>query len=416
MKTLVLCVDRDNDIGVKVKAKGPIIGWKKNLEVAQSLALVDPEDSDVNAIYGAVKLARSINAEVATITGDAQVGLISDEKLTRQLDDLIEKLKPESVVLISDGAEDDQVIPIIQSRVKITSIKTIVVRQSKELEKAYFTMTNFLKEVSEDPNLARLLFALPGLVLVLLAIGGSAAMSLILGIVGCYLILKGLGYEEEFFQWASNFIKSISVGKISAFTYALAVILFIIGLGFAYSDLGETPVDFSDIRSTLDSLSAFIINTSSRNILVLTVSVILVGRIIDDWAAREHLNVRRNLIILAFIVFLSWMVFSGARFWSAGLGGGYGLGDFMLSVILGIGGFALWIKIVNLLFLSDIQSMENTVKHLSDKEVYSLKGDKVGKIGKVLFKGSEFSGIQVGRKTFDKEDIVSADKVVVIKQ
>lgn len=411
MKTLVLCIDRDNDIGVKVKAKGPIIGWKKNLEVAQSLALVDPEDSDVNAVYGAVKLARSIGAEVATITGDSNVGIISDEKLTKQLDQLIEDLRPDSVVLVSDGAEDDQLIPIIQSRIKITSVKTIVVRQSKELEKAYFTLTNFLTEVSEDPNLARLMFAVPGLVLVLLAIFGSAAMSLILGFVGIYLIIKGLGYEEDFFSWASNFIKSISVGKISALTYTLAFIVFIIGLGFGYSDLKVNPLDFTDFRSALDSVSVFILNTKAIYLMVLTLGVILVGRTIDDLVIREHLQVRRHLILLAFIVLFYVMLSEGAKFWSEE----YGLGNFMLAAILGIGGFGLWIKIVNLLFVGEIQSMENTVKHLSDKEVYNLKGERLGKVDKVFFKGGDLMEIKVGRRIIDKKDVISADKVVVVK-
>lgn len=411
MKTLVLCIDRDNDIGVKVKVKGPIIGWKKNLEVAQSLALVDPEDSDVNAVYGAVKLARSIGAEVATITGDSNVGIISDEKLTKQLDQLIEDLRPDSVVLVSDGAEDDQLIPIIQSRIKITSVKTIVVRQSKELEKAYFTLTNFLTEVSEDPNLARLMFAVPGLVLVLLAIFGSAAMSLILGFVGIYLIIKGLGYEEDFFSWASNFIKSISVGKISALTYTLAFIVFIIGLGFGYSDLKANPLDFTDFRSALDSVSVFILNTQALYLMVLTLGVILAGRTIDDLAVREHLQVRRHLILLAFIVLCYVMLSEGAKFW----GEEYGLGNFMLAAIVGIGGFGLWIKIVSLLFVGEIQSMENTVKHLSDKEVYNLKGERLGKVDKVFFKGGDLMEIKVGRRIIDKKDVISADKVVVVK-
>jgi len=411
MKPLVLCIDRDNDIGTKIKVHGPIVGWKKNVEVAQSLALVDPEDSDVNAIFGAVKLARTINAEVATITGDSHVGVISDEKLTRQLEKLLHDLKPSSVILVTDGAEDDQIIPLIQSRIKITSIKTIVVRQSKELEKAYFTMTNFLREVSEDPNLARLLFAVPGIVLVLLAIGGSAAFNLILGIVGVYLIIKGLGYEEEFFDRTSEFIKSISLGKISALTYLLAVIVFIIGLGFGYSDLTENPLDFTDFRSTLDSLSLFLLNTKAINLLVLTVTIILIGKLIDDLASKEYLQVRRHMVLFAFIVLFNWMLTSGARFWSEE----HGLGDFMLSAILGIFGFLLWVKVTNLLFLSEVQLMENTIKNYSEKEVFTMSGDRLGKVSGVLFKGGELSAVKVGRQIIRREDIVSAEKVLVVK-
>jgi len=42
-KTLVLCIDRDNDFGRKTGIKSPIIGREENLKAAQSLALVNRE-------------------------------------------------------------------------------------------------------------------------------------------------------------------------------------------------------------------------------------------------------------------------------------------------------------------------------------------------------------------------------------
>lgn len=412
MTSLVLCVDRDNDIGVKVRAKGPIVGWKKNLEVAQSLALIDPEDSDVNAIYGAVKIARSLDIEVATITGDSNVGVISDQKLTDQLDKLIKDLKPESVILVSDGAEDDQIIPVIQSRIKINSVKTIVVRQSKELEKAYFTVTNFLKEVTDDPNLARLLFAVPGVVFVLLMLGGLDAIRLIFGVVGVYMIIKGLGYEEEFFEGASNFIKSLSIGRISTLTYFFALIVFVVALGFGYSDLRSNPVDLSDPRSTLDSATVFILNTKSINLLVVTIVIIIVGRMIDDWVAKEKLQVRRYLILLAFFVLLNGVMMAGVKFWTEQ----YGLGDFMVSVFAGIILFGACIKLTGIFFMNEIRSHQKVIGNLAEKDVYTSSGEHLGRVSRVLFKAGELSGIRVGRKTVLKDEIASIDKVVVVKQ
>ncbi len=412
MKTLVLCVDRDNDIGVKTKVSGPIVGEKKNLEVAQSLAIADPEDSDLNAIYGAVKLARELKCEVATVTGDSNVGIISDEKLTRQIDQLIADLKPESLILVTDGAEDAQILPILQSRIKITSVKTIVVRQSKELEKAYFTILNFLKEVSEDPNLARLMFAVPGLALVLLWIVGFGAIRFIFGIIGIYLIIKGMGFEEEFFQWTSGFIKSISAGKISSLTYILAFIAFIIGIGFAYGGLKENPLDLTDLRSTLDSSSVFLLNTKIADLIVLTVVFILIGRIIDDLSTHEPIRVRRNLLLLAFLVLLDLMLTTGAKFWIEE----YRLGDFLLWAAIGIVSFGFWIKLISVIFMSEIQYVETTLKQFSDKDVYSLQGERLGKIGKVLFKGGEMYAVKVGSKLMSKDEIVSAGKVIVVKK
>lgn len=410
-KTIVLCIDRDNDIGEKARVQGPIIGWKKNIAAAEGLALVDPEDSDVNAIFAAVKIARKLDTEVVTLTGDANVGIISDEKIIVQLDRVIKELSPESVILVTDGAEDEQLIPIIQSRVKISSVQTMVVRQSKELEKAYFTATKFLKEISEDPNLARLLFAVPGIVLVLLAIGGRQAMTFILGIVGIYLILKGLGYEERVFNKLSEFIESLSIEKISTLTYLMSVIILIIGLGYAYSDLNRTPLDFEDMDSALDTVSMFLLNTTSINLLLLAIAIAILGRVMDDYAMKKYVEIRRYFIIIAFAGLLRVILAYGAKFW---IDEGFGLGDFMLFSVISISVFIIIVKITEYLFVSEIQSIQEIIKSLSGMDVYTNDGDHLGKVSKVLIKEAQLDGIKVGRTKVERDKIVSTDKVVVV--
>ncbi|MEM2954983.1 MAG: DUF373 family protein, partial [Candidatus Nanoarchaeia archaeon] len=60
-RLIVLCVDRDNDIGYKTGIEGPIIGKEKALEVATKLSLKDPEESDSNAIFGAIKIFEEVS-------------------------------------------------------------------------------------------------------------------------------------------------------------------------------------------------------------------------------------------------------------------------------------------------------------------------------------------------------------------
>ena len=50
VRTLVLTIDRDNDLGVKAGIRGPIIGRKATLTAALKLGIADPEESDTNAI------------------------------------------------------------------------------------------------------------------------------------------------------------------------------------------------------------------------------------------------------------------------------------------------------------------------------------------------------------------------------
>ena len=81
MKTLILNVDRDDDLGRKAKVKTPIIGVKDNIDAANKLGLADPEDSDLNAIFSAISTYNSLTSkkekdvEIATICGHINVGL-----------------------------------------------------------------------------------------------------------------------------------------------------------------------------------------------------------------------------------------------------------------------------------------------------------------------------------------------------
>src|SRR5256712_1515806 len=133
MKTLVLCVDRDNDIGIKTGLRTPLVGRHENLAAATRPGLADPEDSEVNALLSAVSIydglqKESADAEVATICGDIRVGSVSDLVLTKQLDQVLEQLRPDRVFLVSDGAQDDSFSRIIGSPVPGDHVRPAYVR------------------------------------------------------------------------------------------------------------------------------------------------------------------------------------------------------------------------------------------------------------------------------------------------
>ncbi|MFH1402965.1 MAG: DUF373 family protein [Candidatus Altiarchaeota archaeon] len=413
LKSLVVCIDRDDDIGRKTDVKGPVLGWDSNLQVAEKLALEDPEDTDVNAMFGALKLSRNLELDVVTLTGDYDVGVTSDRKISQQLDDVMEKYKPDSVIVVTDGMDDEQVLPIIQSRVKVDAVHTVVVRQSKELEKAYFKFTNFFKEISEDPNLARLMFGIPGLTLVLLATGGIQALSLILAVVGFYLLLKGMGWEEGFFERSSDFFKALSIERIETVIYLISFIALVISAGYMVSDWRRYPINISidNMDVTLNSISLFVLNSASITLLTISILVVILGLIIDKYASQRYVAIRRYLVLLAFVVLIRDMIASGANFI---VNEDYGVGDFVLHGTLALCIFGIWTKLTEYLFISEIQAIKNLVKDLSGREVYTSDGKHIGKVTNVFVEGMELSGIKVGKRKVKKDQIVSTDNVVIV--
>src|SRR6266581_4540812 len=254
MKTLVLCVDRDNDIGAKTGLQAPLIGRDQNLSAATKLGLADPEDSDVNALLSAVSIYDGLqkehtDAEVATICGDVRVGAVSDLVLTKQLDQVLEQLRPDRVFLVSDGAEDEAFSPIIGSRIRVDHVRRVYVRQTPTAESLYYTIGRQLK----NPRVRRKIVAPLGFVLLLfgaiyLALP-YAASGLALILAGLYLILISLPFSSlrDFFEKSGRYYErvrdSVASGELSIFFNVSALILILVGVFFG-ADLaarsGET--------------------------------------------------------------------------------------------------------------------------------------------------------------------------------
>ena len=138
-KILVLCIDRDDDIGSKGGIETPIVGRDACINAGTRLAIEDPEDADSNAIFGAVKhyeelLRKGYAAEVAVVAGKFDRGIEADEKISLEVKSILEKYHADGAVIVSDGEDDETVLPVIQSRVPVISVQRIIIRHSRSVE------------------------------------------------------------------------------------------------------------------------------------------------------------------------------------------------------------------------------------------------------------------------------------------
>ncbi|MDR7665708.1 DUF373 family protein [Methanosarcina sp. Z-7115] len=202
MQTLVICIDRDNDLGEKAKLGTPIVGREANVQAAVALGIADPEDSDTNTIFGGIRIldelrAKGADSEIVSFAGDKNVGVISDQKIAEQLETFLKMNDVQRAIFVSDGAEDETLVPIVQSRMKIDSVKRIVVMQSENLESTYY----ILKHVFSDPKISQTFFVPLGLAFLIYAIFLLArypegAVVGILAAVGLYMLYRGFGLDD----------------------------------------------------------------------------------------------------------------------------------------------------------------------------------------------------------------------------
>jgi putative membrane protein len=256
-KILVLSVDRDNDMGEKTGLKGPIVGKERVMKSAVELGLADPEDSDFNALFQAVRLSdemkKQYDTEIAVLTGNKSVGVESDREIARQLSHVLNRFRADYALFVSDGSQDEHVIPIIQSRVPILSINRVVVKQSERLESGYYKIKEFIEETLEKPKVARLIFGLPAIFFILYAFFGFEGWRIIIGIIGIYLFLKGFKLDDYILAGFDELRTSLTRRRFAFFTYIVGIALAILASYWGY----EAAVTWINI-GIFELISAFI--------------------------------------------------------------------------------------------------------------------------------------------------------------
>jgi len=265
MKVLVLCVDRDNDLGIKTDFEGPVIGREENVKAAIALGLADPEDADTNTILAAISTyddlkRKGIDAEVATILGDVDVGYNSDIILTKQLEEAIAATAATNAVLVSNGAEDEFIFPIISSRIKVDSVRSVTVKQERSLESFYYHIIKILK----DAKMRKKLFAPIAIALLVygtisilpfftLLMSGdtqeainylsSKAAGTFSFILGLFLLQSAYQIGDFFKHGPRKIRRSLSEGDLTLPFFIFSVFLFLFGIlrGYDASSIGLDP-------------------------------------------------------------------------------------------------------------------------------------------------------------------------------
>lgn len=271
-RTLILSVDRDDDVGYKAGVETPVVGREACLEAAVKLGVADPEDSDTNAIFQAVKTyddqkAKGGDVEVAVISGNHLNMLEGDRRIATLLEKVVADTGVSECVLISDGAEDEYVLPIIQSYLKVVGIVRVTIKQLPNIEGTYY----ILKKLMNDPKVARTFLVPLGAVmligaLVALLAPGVSALLVVIGIVGLYLLFKGFDLDEYFSVLYHGLIDSFKRGRFSGIAYVSSGILIIVGVisGLMsvvdyYPNIGEAGIIYHALTFLYGSIAWFVI-------------------------------------------------------------------------------------------------------------------------------------------------------------
>ena len=305
---LVICVDRDNDVGKKAGISTPVVGRNACIEAAQRLALEDPEDADSNAIFSAIKtyedlVSSGYKAQVITVAGAETRSVQGDEKIASEIKSVLSKFSADGAVIVSDGEDDEMVIPIIQNVIPVVSIQRVVMKVSRTIEHSYAVFGKFLKMVVYDPRYSKFFLGVPGILLLIGGIGvltGYTAeiFAVLVGILGGAFLIRAFDIDKAWSNWA----KPTPEGFIRLFTLITGLILI----------AGSIPAGITNVGAENLSADVGIINIITNNVVIgqfvsgmipflwIGIGTIFVGILFNNWLNRKlrHISDILRVIVL----------------------------------------------------------------------------------------------------------------------
>jgi putative membrane protein len=240
---LILCVDRDDDLGRKGQIETPIIGRDAVVGAATKLGLADPEEADTNAIFAAVKkydelAKRGVACDVAVVCGDENGGFDADRKIRSEVGQLLSRAHYSGFIFVSDGGEDEQVMPVLQSIEPIVSVERIAIKHSETVEQTYLVLGRYLRMLVFDPRYSKWFLGVPGLIVLLAVILIVSGQSFLAGIAAL-VILGGAFFIRGFNvdRWFAGILSQGPYGYIRLFSTVTSLLVIVVGLSTGYSNM-----------------------------------------------------------------------------------------------------------------------------------------------------------------------------------
>ena len=323
-KLLVICVDRDNDVGEKTGIDTPVVGRDRCIEAAQRLALEDPEDADSNSIFAAIKtyedlISKGYQVEVVTVAGVEDRGVQADEKILSETKKVLEIFSANGAVIVSDGEDDESVIPVIQNVLPVVSVQRVIMKVSRSVEYSYAVFGKYLKMIAYDSKYSKFFLGVPG---ILLLIGGIATVfgytaeifAVLVSILGGAFLIRAFDIDRVWSSWS----KPTPMGFIRMFTMVAGVLLILssvpAGIGSIDSELIQSDEQLIMKISDKVVIGQFV--AGILPILWIGVGAIFVGTLLSNWIGgipRQISDILRIIVLGALyptiIQFTNIMIF-----------------------------------------------------------------------------------------------------------
>jgi putative membrane protein len=207
---------------------------------------------------------------------------------------------------VSDGEDDETVLPVIQSRVPVISVQRIIIRHSRSVEYSYAVLGRYLKMLVYDPQYSKFFLGVPG---VLLAAGALAVIfdaakwvtAILLAILGGAFIVRAFDIDKA----VSSLGRLTPTSFIRIFSVIAGVLIILAAIANGVSSI--PPEMLKPNMSAFEVISnRLLVGSFAHGLITLLwigIATILGGSVLTNWF-RGSVRVLSDILRLVVLALL----------------------------------------------------------------------------------------------------------------
>ncbi len=220
---------------------------------------------------------------------------------------MLEVFPANGAVIVSDGEDDESVIPVIQNVLPVVSVQRVVMKVSRSVEYSYAVFGKYLKMIAYDSRYSKFFLGVPG---ILLLIGGIASIfeltteifAVLVSILGGAFLIRAFDIDKVWSSWS----KPTPMGFIRMFTVVTGVLLILssvpAGVSAVDPELMESNKEIVGKITDQVIIGQFV--AGALPILWMGLGAIFAGILLSNWIGGIHRQISDilRIIVLDFII------------------------------------------------------------------------------------------------------------------
>ena len=250
-------------------------------------------------------ISKGYQVEVVTVAGVKDRGVQADEKILAETRKVLDRFSANGAVIVSDGEDDESVIPVIQNVLPVVSVQRVVMKVSRSVEYSYAVFGKYLKMIAYDSRYSKFFLGVPG---ILLLIGGIASVfgitteifAVLVSILGGAFLIRAFDIDRVWSSWS----KPTPMGFIRMFTMVAGVLLILssIPAGVASIDPQLAEADTTLVAKITDQVIIGQFVGGVLPVLWTGLGAIFAGTLLSNWIGgvpRQISDILRIIVLVA---------------------------------------------------------------------------------------------------------------------